>query len=186
MKKLNRKGFTLIELLAIIVILAIIMVVTVPTVLSSMGDARKNTLKNSVNVVADWIEKEYTMAQLGQADAVFIDVCQEDGSGCASNFKRAVYISKTTGSGYDLSDFNNTSAEITDNGNEPLSGTPTNVVSNDKTKEMLLAAGVDPANYSKIEITITSGRACVKLSASKTGIFKSLDDTDKTVQSTGC
>ena len=45
MKKLNRKGFTLIELLAVIVILAIIVVVTVPTILSSIDDARCNYYK---------------------------------------------------------------------------------------------------------------------------------------------
>ena len=44
MKKLNRKGFTLIELLAVIVILAIIVVVTVPTILSSIDDARLSTI----------------------------------------------------------------------------------------------------------------------------------------------
>lgn len=85
MKKLNRKGFTLIELLAIIVILAIIMVVTIPTVLSSMGDARQSTFNSSANTVADWIEKEYTLAQLGQADAAFTGVCGNDGSTCVSD-----------------------------------------------------------------------------------------------------
>lgn len=82
MKKLNRKGFTLIELLAIIVILAIIMVVTIPTVLSSMGDARQKTFDSSANTVADWIEKEYTLAQLGQADTAFTGVCGDNGSTC--------------------------------------------------------------------------------------------------------
>ena len=46
MKKLNRKGFTLIELLAVIVILAIIVVVTVPTILSSIDDARLSTINS--------------------------------------------------------------------------------------------------------------------------------------------
>lgn len=82
MKKLNRKGFTLIELLAIIVILAIIMVVTIPTVLSSMGNARQSTFDSSANTVADWIEKEYTLAQLNQADAAFTGVCGDTGATC--------------------------------------------------------------------------------------------------------
>ncbi len=82
MKKLNRKGFTLIELLAIIVILAIIMVVTIPTVLSSMGNARQSTFDTSAQTVADWIEKEYTLAQIGNADAAFTGVCGTDGSTC--------------------------------------------------------------------------------------------------------
>lgn len=71
MKKLNRKGFTLIELLAVIVILAIIVVVTVPTVLNSIGDARKKTFNTSADTVADWIEKEYALYEMGTPDPVF-------------------------------------------------------------------------------------------------------------------
>lgn len=41
--KVNKKGFTLIELLAVIVVLAIIMIIAVPSVLSSMNDARRNS-----------------------------------------------------------------------------------------------------------------------------------------------
>ena len=80
MKKLNNKGFTLIELLAVIVILAIIMVVTIPTVLSSMDSARKQTFQNSANTVADWVEKQYALAQLdigdGTISSAFTSVCQ--------------------------------------------------------------------------------------------------------------
>ena len=39
----KNKGFTLVELLAVIVVLAIIMIIAVPSVLSSMDNARKNT-----------------------------------------------------------------------------------------------------------------------------------------------
>ena len=46
MKKLNRKGFTLIELLAVIVVLAIIIVVTIPSVISSMNNAKTSQLNN--------------------------------------------------------------------------------------------------------------------------------------------
>ena len=49
MKKLNRKGFTLIELLAVIVILAIIVVVTVPTIISTISDARVQSIWNLAN-----------------------------------------------------------------------------------------------------------------------------------------
>lgn len=85
MKKLNRKGFTLIELLAIIVILAIIMVVTIPTVLSTMGNATSEMLQNSANSVAEWVEKEYSLALIGSADKEFIDLCGSNGSLCAEN-----------------------------------------------------------------------------------------------------
>ena len=78
--RLNSKGFTLIELLAVIVILAIIMVVTIPTVLSSMDNARKQTFQNSANTVADWVEKQYALAQLDIGDetisSAFTDLCQ--------------------------------------------------------------------------------------------------------------
>ena len=53
MKKLNRKGFTLIELLAVIVILAIIVVVTVPTIISTIADARVQSLWNLAGEVAN-------------------------------------------------------------------------------------------------------------------------------------
>lgn len=57
MKKLNRKGFTLIELLAVIVILAIIVVVTVPTILSSIDDARLSTINSLSKEVATWYDE---------------------------------------------------------------------------------------------------------------------------------
>lgn len=53
MKKLNRRGFTLIELLAVIVILAIIVVVTVPTIISTIADARVQSLWNLAGEVAN-------------------------------------------------------------------------------------------------------------------------------------
>ena len=53
MKKLNRKGFTLIELLAVIVILAIIVVVTVPTIISTISDARVQSIWNLANETAN-------------------------------------------------------------------------------------------------------------------------------------
>ena len=62
---MNKKGFTLIELLAIIVILAIIMVVTIPTVLTSMDSAKTSQLENATASVAEWFEKQYTLATMG-------------------------------------------------------------------------------------------------------------------------
>ncbi|MBE6153746.1 MAG: prepilin-type N-terminal cleavage/methylation domain-containing protein [Firmicutes bacterium] len=64
MKKMNRKGFTLIELLAVIVVLAIILVITVPTILNTLGDTRKDAFEAGANSVADWFEKNYSLAQL--------------------------------------------------------------------------------------------------------------------------
>ncbi len=53
MRKLNRKGFTLIELLAVIVILAIIVVVTVPTIISTISDARVQSIWNLAKETAN-------------------------------------------------------------------------------------------------------------------------------------
>ena len=163
MKKLNRKGFTLIELLAIIVILAIIMVVTIPTVLSSMGDARETTFQNSANTIADWIEKEYTMAQIGNADKAFTDVCGVNGSVC-------VGTAKTIGT--DAVGAQTTRAAITDPGFTAL----------------LKASGVAEKNYSYVSILITNGRACIKLNAATGGDFDSLakDASKYTKSSTAC
>lgn len=65
MKKLNRKGFTLIELLAVIVVLAIIIVVTIPSVISSMNNAKTKQLDNAVGTVTEWFTKQYELDTLG-------------------------------------------------------------------------------------------------------------------------
>lgn len=65
MKKLNRKGFTLIELLAVIVVLAIIIVVTIPSVISSMNNAKSSQLSNANGTVTEWFTKQYELATLG-------------------------------------------------------------------------------------------------------------------------
>lgn len=65
MKKLNRKGFTLIELLAVIVVLAIILVVTIPSVLSTMTEARHRSLQNAADTTAEWFTKQYELNVLG-------------------------------------------------------------------------------------------------------------------------
>ena len=67
MKKLNRKGFTLIELLAVVVILAIVLVVTIPTVLNSMNSAKQSQLNNAANTVAEWLQKQRELDELGSA-----------------------------------------------------------------------------------------------------------------------
>lgn len=66
MKKLNlknKKGFTLVELLAVIVVLAIIILIAMPSVLSSMEKARKNSFAVEANEVI-------RAAQTAYADAV--------------------------------------------------------------------------------------------------------------------
>ena len=65
MKKLNKKGFTLIELLAVIVVLAIVLVVTIPSVLSSMGDAKEKQFENAVKTVEEYIQKQLDACNVG-------------------------------------------------------------------------------------------------------------------------
>ena len=154
MKKLNNKGFTLIELLAVIVILAIIMVVTIPTVLSSLGTARQNTFQTSANTVADWVEKEYSMAMIQSADKLFTDVCTPTSEYCKTEIKIGTLPNATdTPSGNGITD----TTWVT----------------------LLKAAGVDPTNYSSASIQVTNGRACVKLGASQK---KKSTDTSNTGQ----
>jgi len=69
MKKMNRKGFTLIELLAVIVVLAIILVITVPSILNTLGGTRQDAFDASANSVADWFEKNYSLAQFDSSKA---------------------------------------------------------------------------------------------------------------------
>ena len=59
----NKKGFTLVELLAVIVVLAIIILIAMPSVLSSMEKARKNSFAVEANEVI-------RAAQTAYADAV--------------------------------------------------------------------------------------------------------------------
>ena len=61
MKK--RNGFTLVELLAVIVILAIILVIAVPSIMSTIADARKSSYKSSAMMVASAAETQYMVAQ---------------------------------------------------------------------------------------------------------------------------
>ena len=73
MKKLNKKGFTLIELLAVIVVLAIVLVVTIPSVLSSMGSAKKQQFENAVATINEYIKKQLDACNLGNEDLVEYD-----------------------------------------------------------------------------------------------------------------
>ena len=58
MKSEKVNGFTLIELLAVIVILAIILVIAVPKILNVIEETKKDSLKNTAQLIADSAEKE--------------------------------------------------------------------------------------------------------------------------------
>ena len=56
MKKSN--AFTLIELLAVIVILAVILVIAIPRILDVIETSKKDSFKNSAQLIADNAEKK--------------------------------------------------------------------------------------------------------------------------------
>ena len=56
MKK--RNAFTLIELLAVIVILAVILVIAIPRILDVIDVSKKDSFKNSAQLIADTAEKK--------------------------------------------------------------------------------------------------------------------------------
>ena len=119
MKKLNRKGFTLIELLAIIVILAIIMVVTIPTVLSSMGNARQSTFETSAQTVADWVEKNYTLARtLGEddTDSAFLGICKQSNNYCSGTTDITMNAVFLKAAGVDATNYSAYTVRINNNG----------------------------------------------------------------------
>lgn len=174
MKKLNlnKKGFTLIELLAVIVILAIIMVVTIPTVLGSMNKARKNSLQNATDSVAEWFAKEYELASMGDymvgADAAFNTFVTVGGTSSFANLDR-----------------------------DTTNATDTNKI--DLTAAVLTAAGIsnadsnftlDTAGDNYVYYNLANGRVCVHLTAKNGGSFyvNSTDTTTypNTAQSSGC
>ena len=57
MKK-NKNAFTLIELLAVIVILAVILVISIPRILDVIETSKKDSFKNSAQLIADTAEKK--------------------------------------------------------------------------------------------------------------------------------
>ena len=61
---MKRRGFTLIELLAVIVILAIIALIAVPVVINIINDAKKESLKRSVQTYLDTITSTITKENL--------------------------------------------------------------------------------------------------------------------------
>ena len=66
MKK--RNAFTLIELLAVIVILAVILVIAIPRILDVIETSKKDSFKNSAQLIADNAEKKYVENKLNNID----------------------------------------------------------------------------------------------------------------------
>ena len=66
MKK--RNAFTLIELLAVIVILAVILVIAIPRILDVIEESKKDSFKNSAQLIADTAEKKYVTNKLNNID----------------------------------------------------------------------------------------------------------------------
>ena len=66
MKK--RNAFTLIELLAVIVILAVILVISIPRILDVIETSKKDSFKNSAQLIADSAEKKYVTNKLNNID----------------------------------------------------------------------------------------------------------------------
>ena len=55
---MKKSGFTLIELLAVIVILAVILVIAIPRILDVIETSKKDSFKNSAQLIADSAEKK--------------------------------------------------------------------------------------------------------------------------------
>ena len=67
MKK-NKNAFTLIELLAVIVILAVILVIAIPRILDVIETSKKDSFKNSAQLIADSAEKKKASNKLLDKD----------------------------------------------------------------------------------------------------------------------
>jgi len=169
--KLNKKGFTLIELLAIIVILAIIMIVTIPSVLTTISTIKGKQFVNSANIIADWTQKQYELAQIGQADEAFLDVCPANEAYCVSStYGVNSCVDPITGNPGPC--YGKPLKKYDEHGNENL-----------QFYKYLTSAGLNPKDYSQIEIYFydyerdgtPEKRACVVIINEKDiGVFKNL------------
>ncbi len=64
----KKNAFTLIELLAVIVILAVILVISIPRILDVIETSKKDSFKNSAQLIADTAEKKYVTNKLNNID----------------------------------------------------------------------------------------------------------------------
>ena len=143
MKRLNRKGFTLVELLAVIIILAIVVGITIPAVLTTTSKAKAKAFKTAAQTSADWIDRQVQIQNNGlvENEMATLDPSFEDAM-----------------EAYD--DENGLTLDTTDSGSF---GT--------MSKKFIYAAGLNPNNISKLYFKISSGRACVKLTATSNGDY---------------
>ena len=90
MKK-NKSGFTLIELLAVIVILAVILVISIPRILDVIETSKKDSFKNSAQLIADSAEKKKVSDKLlGKDESItckdVAKISDEDYASCTISF----------------------------------------------------------------------------------------------------
>ena len=90
MKK-NKSGFTLIELLAVIVILAVILVIAIPRILDVIETSKKDSFKNSAQLIADSAEKKKVSDKLlGKDESItckdVANINDEDYASCIISF----------------------------------------------------------------------------------------------------
>ena len=64
----KKNAFTLIELLAVIVILAVILVISIPRILDVIETSKKDSFKNSAQLIADSAEKKKASNKLLDKD----------------------------------------------------------------------------------------------------------------------
>ena len=89
MKK--RNAFTLIELLAVIVILAVILVIAIPRILDVIETSKKDSFKNSAQLIADTAEKKKVSDKLlGKDESItckdVAKISDEDYASCTISF----------------------------------------------------------------------------------------------------
>ncbi len=158
MKRINNKGFTLVELLAVIIILAIVVGITIPAVLTMVDNARERAASDAAAVVADWVDKQYSLRIIGfgGVDDIFTTVCfPSSGTTCASD------------------------------GGKTITSSASGNTNEDK---FIKAAGLTPNDVEYLKITIdNSDRACVELKAKSTGNFYiNRADADNKYYSVNC
>ena len=88
---MKKNAFTLIELLAVIVILAVILVIAIPRILDVIEESKKDSFKNSAQLIADSAEKKKVSDKLlGKDEEITCkDVAKindEDYAGCKIRF----------------------------------------------------------------------------------------------------